>query len=144
MFAAEMAIEAPALTEAAHKALASYEFPGNVRELKNIIERALIESGAGEIHPEHLHFINLSQSSATATSSSLPVEVRNALVHPEQSLSEQVADYERRVILNALDQTQDQQAAAAILGIPEATLRYKMDKYRIRRSRMGANRRNLR
>ncbi len=144
MFAAEMAIEAPALTEAALKAFASYDFPGNVRELKNIIERALIESGAEEIHLEHLHFINLSPSSATATSSSLPVEVRNALVHPEQSLSEQVADYERRVILNALDQTQDQQAAAAILGIPEATLRYKMDKYRIRRSRMRMNRRNLR
>ena len=104
-------------------------------ELKNIIERALIESDAEEIHPEHLHFIDLSQSSATAASSALPAEVRNAVVHPEQSLSEQVEGYERRVIINALDQTQDQRTAAAILGIPEATLRYKMDKYRIRRSR---------
>ena len=33
-----------------------YDYPGNIRELKNLIERSLIESGGGQIGPEHLHF----------------------------------------------------------------------------------------
>ncbi|MEI6168504.1 MAG: helix-turn-helix domain-containing protein [bacterium] len=37
-------------------ALKQYEFPGNVRELKNMIERALIESAGSEITLNHLHF----------------------------------------------------------------------------------------
>jgi DNA-binding NtrC family response regulator len=53
-FAAEMG-QAPAeLTSAAALALQRYAFPGNIRELKNIIERAVIESDGGAILPEHL------------------------------------------------------------------------------------------
>jgi len=37
--------------------LTDYHFPGNIRELKNMIEHALITSGSGVIQPEHLHFI---------------------------------------------------------------------------------------
>jgi DNA-binding NtrC family response regulator len=35
-----------------------YDFPGNIRELKNIIEHALIRSGGAVIQPEHLHFVD--------------------------------------------------------------------------------------
>ena len=51
----EMGMEAPAWTEAAMAVLEAYHFPGNVRELKNIVERALIESAGEDILPEHLH-----------------------------------------------------------------------------------------
>jgi DNA-binding NtrC family response regulator len=54
MFALEMTREPPRLGDAAVSALQAYDFPGNVRELKNIIERALIECGGREIAPEHL------------------------------------------------------------------------------------------
>ena len=57
MFASEMGIKEPAITPEALSLLERYSFPGNVRELKNIIEHALIKSGDGVIRPEHLYFI---------------------------------------------------------------------------------------
>ena len=54
LFAAEMGIAPPAWTPEALQLLESYPFPGNVRELKNIIERALIECGGKTIQPEHV------------------------------------------------------------------------------------------
>ena len=57
MFAAEMGIKAPPLTQDALVILKNYDFPGNVRELRNIIERALIESSGSAIMPAHLHLL---------------------------------------------------------------------------------------
>lgn len=53
-FAAEMGRQPPSIGEEALRALRGYEFPGNIRELKNIIERALIESDGGPIKAAHL------------------------------------------------------------------------------------------
>ena len=57
LFAMEMGIKVPTLSAAALAKLERYQFPGNVRELKNIIERALIESSGAEILPTHLYLI---------------------------------------------------------------------------------------
>ena len=57
MFAAEMGIESPSINPQALRALEAHHFPGNVRELKHIIEGALIECDGSEIFPRHLHFI---------------------------------------------------------------------------------------
>jgi DNA-binding NtrC family response regulator len=54
LFSQEMGIPAPAIEPALVEALARHDFPGNVRELKNIIERAMIQSGGGTIGPRHL------------------------------------------------------------------------------------------
>jgi DNA-binding NtrC family response regulator len=53
-FATEMNLASPSLSAEARAALASYDFPGNVRELKNIVERAVIDSGGVVIQVEHL------------------------------------------------------------------------------------------
>jgi DNA-binding NtrC family response regulator len=58
MFAEDMNLSKPALSGPALAALQAYDFPGNVRELKNIVEGSLIESGGAEIQSEHLHFLN--------------------------------------------------------------------------------------
>ena len=57
-FAGELKLVAPALSPEAHQALMDYEFPGNIRELKSIIERALIESTGKTIEECHLHLLN--------------------------------------------------------------------------------------
>ena len=67
LFAAEMGFPAPKLTAATLGVLKAYAFPGNVRELKNIIERALIKSGGAPIRPQHLHFIDAAPATAPKT-----------------------------------------------------------------------------
>ena len=54
LFAGEMGIPTPAMDGESLRTLAAHPFPGNVRELKNAIERALIESGGLQVRAEHL------------------------------------------------------------------------------------------
>lgn len=54
MFAVEMGMSPPGMDAAAERMLTDYDYPGNVRELKNVVERAMIESGGEKIAPVHL------------------------------------------------------------------------------------------
>lgn len=58
LFAEEMGRERPRVSPEALAALQQYSFPGNVRELKNIIEHAMIKSDGGAIRPHHLYLLN--------------------------------------------------------------------------------------
>jgi DNA-binding NtrC family response regulator len=66
--ATEMGMRPPQLNQETQTALAAYDFPGNVRELKNLLECALIESGGGVLLPEHLRFVYPHQEGNTPTS----------------------------------------------------------------------------
>ncbi len=57
IFASEMGMEKPVLSPETLSALEVYHFPGNVRELKNIIENALIKNGGTVIKPESLNLM---------------------------------------------------------------------------------------
>jgi DNA-binding NtrC family response regulator len=54
LLSGEMGFRAPQITPEAMKALSAHSFPGNVRELKNVIERALIKAAGKEIRPAHI------------------------------------------------------------------------------------------
>lgn len=56
LFSTQMGRPAPLISEEAKEILVKYSYPGNVRELKNIMERAVIEAGVSAILPCHLHF----------------------------------------------------------------------------------------
>ena len=80
LFAAEMGREVPDLSAEVLEMLTAYAFPGNVRELKNIVERALIESGGAEIRPYHLYFLpevapQEKAATATTTADALPADL---------------------------------------------------------------------
>jgi DNA-binding NtrC family response regulator len=76
LFAQEMKVPMPQIDADALAALAECDFPGNVRELKNIIERAMIESGGRDVGVRHLRLTSLARRvvDAPPTSSVAPVE----------------------------------------------------------------------
>ncbi len=102
--------------------LLAYEYPGNVRELENIIERAVILADSDTISPKELPAYTHLERQHSADSAhdhfgSLP-------------LTEAVENYEKHRIIEALNQTGGVKTRAAkILGISERMLRYKMRKY---------------
>ena len=92
-FGAEMGIEHPKISVESLDSLKAYHFPGNVRELKNIIEHALILSGRDEILLQHLHFVQFAPPSITKNSFPVLGEQRmdENLLAPHQATQYQEA-----------------------------------------------------
>src|SRR3990170_3820134 len=103
------------LTRDAREALLRYDYPGNVRELENLVERAVILTRDEVIGLEDLP---------------LGVKEREGETSGETSLTVLVEGLERRMIREALARADGVQTRAAeILGISERVLRYKLKKY---------------
>jgi DNA-binding NtrC family response regulator len=110
------------LSREAHEALVRYDWPGNVRELENVIERAIILSRRPMITLEDL-------PAAVAGSSH---QAGKVFADGSGPLPEMVSRIEREMILQALGKADGVQTrAAALLGISERVLRYKMGKHRL-------------
>ena len=114
--ARRMKIEAPALAPDALKALGDYPFPGNVRELENILERAMTLSAGDTIGLSDI------QLRATPAATAGPAASSGAL-------GDQLDDIEREAIVKALEQTRyNKTAAAKLLGMSFRALRYRVKK----------------
>jgi len=106
--------------------MAHYSWPGNIRELRNVIERICIMKSGPELLAEHLPVeirggVAVSAGSITAKGPALP---------EGKGLDEAVMDFEKAIIHEALLQTRGNVLQTATrLKIPRGTLRYKMDKY---------------
>ena len=121
--AREQGNETPGLSPDALAALQRYSFPGNVRELENILERALTLSDGREIQVDDL---------ALPTDSSIESQPQDLAQPPPPEgvqLEEYLEDIERQAILKALEQTNNNKTAAAkLLGITFRAMRYRLKK----------------
>ena len=107
---------APLLTAAARAALKTYRFPGNVRELENILERALTLASGEEIDVGDIQLRPM-------------VDDGIADVAGDAPLGAQLQGIERDAIVSALEQTRyNKTAAARLLGISFRALRYRIKK----------------
>ena len=111
--------DSPVISPSALAALQRYSFPGNVRELENILERALALYDGKSIEREDLN---------------LPIDMHDRARQPEYdpafgTLEDHLAQIERKLIVVALEQNQwDQIAVAQQLGLSFRSLRYRLQK----------------
>lgn len=110
VFATEMGFAVPSLTKEAMAVLMTYAFPGNVRELKNMMERALILSGGSTIEREHLLV-----TGEKAPVVSEPVSTAASLTRDLTELPLNLDEAEHVLIQRALEQTKGNVAEAARL-----------------------------
>jgi DNA-binding NtrC family response regulator len=123
------------------EALERHDWPGNVRELRNVLERAVILAGEGNIELRHLPaFLNgRAAPVAAATTSAMP-----AAAAPEEadvvrfSVGTTVEEAEKALILRTLEHTHNNKTrAAVILGISLKTLHNKLKEYGVGQSSSG-------
>ncbi len=128
-FAREFKRPSATVSPSAMRALTRHRWPGNIRELENVILRAFLAC-AGEVIfpgdlplPEHSRFRSPARSSQLAE---VP-QPASAALNIDGNLEEILADYERRVLAEALRRSNGNKThAASLLGISRGTLRYKL------------------
>jgi two-component system response regulator PilR (NtrC family) len=111
----------------AMRLLMNYDFPGNVRELENLVERAVALEVQSSISPE-----SLPQKLLLPHSGALPPPAEAGTVPGQFDLEKGVEEFERRHILQALEAANGvKKKAAKLLGISFRSLRYRIEKYKI-------------
>jgi len=118
------------LSEEAIEVLGNYHWPGNIRELENIIERTLIISNRPVIGkkdlPAGIISGGVSADADSVQSGETPFQL------PEEGIN--LDDLEKDLILQALERTDyNQTRAAKMLGISRHTLLYRMEKYQLKK-----------
>ena len=118
-------VSPPQLAAEALQTLHAYPFPGNVRELENVLERALTLS-TGVITSEHIRLRATARlPSATESAAMLAVPPADG----STALGSQLENIEREAIIKALEKTRyNKTAAAKLLGMSFRALRYRIKK----------------
>ncbi|MEN9704914.1 MAG: hypothetical protein RLZZ393_793 [Pseudomonadota bacterium] len=116
----------PTLADDALTLLGEYDFPGNVRELENILERALTLCDGSRIEAADLQ---LRPTAPQLPAARGPVAEDPAPAEDDGVLGARIEQVERQAIQQALEQTRyNKTAAARVLGITFRALRYRMQK----------------
>jgi two-component system response regulator FlrC len=117
----------------------TYQWAGNVRELDNVMQRALILANGPVINPEHIHLeaittalVNGGRRTADSERKRIETEMHsNAPSVADKALSDSLNAAEHELILEALRADNgNRQAVAKRLGISPRTLRYKLARMR--------------
>src|SRR5436190_789473 len=115
----------PTLSAETVQTLQAYRYPGNVRELENVLERALTLSTTGSITPEHIRL----RAGARPAAAEPPALGATAPAAGGAALGTQLESIERDAIVKALETTRyNKTAAAKLLGMSFRALRYRIKK----------------
>jgi two-component system response regulator HydG len=122
VFGAQFGKGEPGLSRDALELLRSHQWPGNIRELANAVERALILGDGGLLTAAHFD-LTRTRSGRQDGAADLPTE---------KPVPEALADLEKRAILTALDHTKGNKTqAAAVLGITRTQLHTRLKRFGI-------------
>jgi len=117
------------ISDDAKLALTRYDWPGNIRELRNVIERIVILEDGETIHVENLP-VELIEGGGFSEDHKVSVIEQLGLEIPEDGLSMQAVEHE--LVIKALEKAGNNQTKAAVLlDISRDSLRYKMKKFKL-------------
>jgi len=123
------------LSKDALNALMQHQYPGNIRELENIIERALVLAEKDVLRSEDLPLYIISREKFTSASHTTETG------DPSHPLSERLLAVEKEILKNTLKKHKFHQTnAARELGISEGCLRYKIRAMGLRKEKPNSNR----
>jgi two-component system response regulator PilR (NtrC family) len=142
--AKEYGADPPELSDAALTALQAHSFPGNVRELENVLERAFTLCDRTRIEPRDLNLPTAKPiepepesadgepepvAASTSPAAAIPPSVPAYRLEAGQSLEDYLEGIERQIITTTLEATRwNKTAAAKKLGITFRALRYRLKK----------------
>jgi DNA-binding NtrC family response regulator len=133
---------APTISDEAMALMERYRWPGNIRELRNVVDRAVLLCGGTSILPEHLpaqrmaHALESSPSSLTTPPPAFIPLDKTGSVPSSGKLKTDVEAFERQRIIDALEKCGGNQTRAAkMLGISRRTLTNRLGQYDLPRPR---------
>ena len=130
----------PVLDSTVIHVLESYDWPGNIRELKNTMERAVLLAGAHPVSAVHLPVMERAKRSEASKEPTQPAE---KLLREPDDLRNAMEGIERQAIVDALaDCAGNQTQAAKSLGISRRTLVDRLNKYNLPRPRKNRKKGN--
>ncbi len=143
-FAEQTGRPPPALSRPALALMHQYSWPGNIRELRNVAERAVLLCASDAIGPEHLPLEKMRATYAAPAPAAVPGAARSSPIAAgppadpgaptRDSIRREMADLERQRLIDALAQhAGNQTATAKALGISRRTLVSRLREYKIPR-----------
>lgn len=117
------------ISSQAARMLLEYHWPGNVRQLQNVIERVVLLYDDSTIRPEHLEYLFVNRDHSASQNMAAPAE-GTPVTLPEHKLD--LADLNRNILLDALHMHHGNKTkAASYLGLSRRAFTYRLNKLNI-------------
>lgn len=134
MYSKEINKDFSKISEKAQSIIEAYNWPGNIRELKNFIERSVLLEDGPVLKSEHLKKLQME-----SFTHDLPLRIQESLVNPLPEggivLEDLVGELEHALVQKAYDASRGNQSLAArLLGLNRDKLRYRLKQYGIKES----------